>query len=144
MSEPEHSSAEAQSWGFFHPFKTVLGAIASAFHTRLELFVTELEEERGRLKVNLLLALLAFFSVSHGFILLTIFVVALLWQAGWMLAIGGLAAPQMSRHSPLSFVSHFFPATLKRLFQTFSGLPLPKLGFVVPRWLVRSRSRLVP
>ena len=68
----------------------MLGAtLASAFHTRLELFVTELEEERERFKQTLVLALLAAFGFDMGIILLTIFLVALFWQNGWIGAICG-------------------------------------------------------
>ena len=63
----------------------------AAVHTRLELFVAELEEERERLKQALLLTLLLFFGLSLGFILLNIFLVALFWQHGWIIAIGVLA-----------------------------------------------------
>ena len=70
----------------------MIAATTLALHTRLELFVTELEEERERLKQTLLLTLLLFFSLSFGFILLNIFVVALFWDKGWLIAIGGLAA----------------------------------------------------
>ena len=70
----------------------MIAATTSALHTRLELFVAELEEERERLKQTLLLTLLLFFGLSLGFILLTIFAVALFLQEGWLLALGGLAA----------------------------------------------------
>lgn len=60
-------------------------------HTRVELALTEIEEERERLKQTLLLTLLLFFGLSLGIILLTIFVVALFWDGGWLYALGGLA-----------------------------------------------------
>ena len=69
--------------------KAALAAISSTLHTRLELFVTELEEERERLKQALLLTLLLFFCLSFGFILLTIFFVALFWEKGWIFALAG-------------------------------------------------------
>lgn len=78
--------------GFSEPLKSALGALSSALQTRLELFVTELEEERERLKLTFVLMFFVFFGLSLGFILLNIFVVALLWQAGWVFAVGALAA----------------------------------------------------
>jgi len=60
-------------------------------HTRVELALTEIEEERERLKQTLLLTLLVFFGFSLGIILLTIFVVALFWEGGWVYALGCLA-----------------------------------------------------
>jgi uncharacterized membrane protein YqjE len=91
MTEQESSVGDARHQGFLYSLKSGLAAMSSALHTRLELFLTELEEERERLKQTLLLTLLVFFGVSLGFILLNIFVVALFWQAGWIYAIGGLA-----------------------------------------------------
>src|SRR5439155_17111155 len=92
MPEKEGSTGGERSTGFLDTCKSLFAAITSALHTRLELFVTELEEERERLKQTLLLTLLLFFGLSFGFILLNIFVVALFWQLDWIYAIGGLAA----------------------------------------------------
>lgn len=92
MAEKESSTGGERSSSFFDTCKSVVAAILSAFHTRLELFVTELEEEKERLKQTLVLILLLFFGLSFGFILLNIFVVALFWEKGWLFALGGLAA----------------------------------------------------
>ena len=92
MSETEDTADSARATGFLDTCKAVVAAFTSALHTRLELFVTELEEERERLKRALLLTLLLFFGLSLGFILLNIFAVALFWQKGWVFALGGLAA----------------------------------------------------
>jgi len=80
-----------ESPGMLHSLKALSVALASAFHTRVELFVTELEEERERLKQTLIFTLLLVFGLSMGFILLTIFIVALFWERGWIGAIGALA-----------------------------------------------------
>jgi len=76
---------------FFNTLKAPLAALSSALHTRLELFATELEEERERLKQTLVLTLLVYFGLSLGIILLTIFAVVLFWEKGWIIAIGTLA-----------------------------------------------------
>ena len=60
-------------------------------HTRLDLFVVELQEELERTKQTLALFLLLLCGVSLGFILLNVFLVALFWQNGWIAAIGILA-----------------------------------------------------
>jgi len=78
--------------GFLRPVRSALAVFASAAHTRLHLLAVELEEERERLKQTLVLTLLFFFGLSLGFILLTIFAVALFWQQGWIYALGALAA----------------------------------------------------
>jgi uncharacterized membrane protein YqjE len=92
MRRSESAIDDEAERGFFNPLRAALAALSAAFHTRLELFVTELEEERERLKQVLLLTLLLFFGFSLGLILLTIFVVALFWERGWVYAVGGLAA----------------------------------------------------
>jgi len=53
--------------------------------------MTELEEERERLKQTFVLTLLLFIGLGFGFILLNVFAVALFWQKGWIAAIGALA-----------------------------------------------------
>jgi uncharacterized membrane protein YqjE len=92
MADREGGANGERSSSLSDTFNAVVTGVSSAVHTRLELFVAELEEERERLKQALLLTLLLFFGLSLGFILLNIFLVALFWQHGWMFAIGGLAA----------------------------------------------------
>jgi len=91
MIDKDSGTAGGGAHGLLHAFKALLAALSAALHTRLELFATELEEERERLKHTLVLTLLLFFGLGLGFILLTIFLVALFWERGWILAIGGLA-----------------------------------------------------
>jgi uncharacterized membrane protein YqjE len=88
----QDSAGEGRQQGFWHPVRSTFALFSSALHTRLELFATELEEERERLKQTLVLTLLLFFGLSLGFILLNIFIVAILWQAGWVYALGAMAA----------------------------------------------------
>ena len=82
---------DGRSDGVWRSLKALLAALSAALHTRLDLFAAELEEERERLKHTLVLTLMVFFGLGLGFILLTIFLVALFWERGWILAIGGLA-----------------------------------------------------
>ena len=109
--------------GFFPSLRGLLAILSSALHTRLELFVTELEEERERLKQTLVLMLLIFFGLSFGFILLNIFIVAIFWQQGWIAAIGCLAAvylgvgivAALKLRDALLQRRRLFPATLAEL-----------------------------
>ena len=114
---------EGDSPGILQSLKALSATLASAFHTRVELFVTELEEERERLKQTLIFTLLLVFGVSMAFILLTIFLVALFWERGWIGAIGALSflylgvatyAAVKLRDSVLKR-SRLFPATLAEL-----------------------------
>jgi len=91
MFETGSRPGESDSPGILHSLKALSATLVSAFHTRVELFVTELEEERERLKQTLVFTLLLVFGLSMGFILLTIFLVAIFWEKGWIGAIGGLA-----------------------------------------------------
>ena len=91
MADRDSRPGEDNSPGFMQSFKAALATLSSAFHTRVELIVTELEEERERLKQTLVLTLLVVFGLSLGFVLLTIFLVAIFWDKGWIGAIGGLA-----------------------------------------------------
>jgi uncharacterized membrane protein YqjE len=111
------------SQGFFGPVRAALAALSAAVHTRLELLVTELEEERERLKQTLVLTLLFFFGLSLGFILLTIFAVAIFWQQGWVYAVGALAALYLGIATAAGLMlrkkillrPRLFPATLDEL-----------------------------
>lgn len=78
--------------GLLRGIKALLATLSALLHTRLALFVTELEEERERLKQTLVLTLLLFVGLGLGLILLTIFLVALFWTQGWLAALGALAA----------------------------------------------------
>ncbi len=91
MNNSDSHLGQDGSSSWFQSVKTVLALLASGLHTRLELFVTELEEERERLKHTLILTALVILGLGFGFILFTIFLVALFWAQGWIAAIGGLA-----------------------------------------------------
>jgi uncharacterized membrane protein YqjE len=123
MTEPQSRPGETRSSGFFRCLKNAFAVFIASLDTRLELFVTELEEERERLKQTLVLTLLLFFGLGLGFILLNIFAVALFWQRGWILAIGVLAAIYLAVGVIAGFAlrkkiltrSGLFPATLAEL-----------------------------
>jgi uncharacterized membrane protein YqjE len=92
MTGPDAGAEHHSRRGFCNSIGSALGVLSAAFHSRLELFVAELEEERERLKQTLVLALLLFFGLGLGIILLTIFAVAIFWERGWIYAVGALAA----------------------------------------------------
>lgn len=123
MFDSGGSPGGSDSPGMFHSLKALGATLASALHTRVELFVTELEEERERLKQTLIFTLLLVFGLSMGFILLTIFLVALFWERGWIGAIGALSFLYLSIATFAAIkLSHsvikrpgLFPATLAEL-----------------------------
>jgi len=118
-----HSAGVENSPSFLRPLKLLLAGFSSALHTRVELFFTELEEERERIKQTIILVFLAVLGLSLGAVLLTIFAVALFWVKGWIAAIGvmaliylgiGVAALVGLRNKILSRPG-LFPATLSEL-----------------------------
>jgi uncharacterized membrane protein YqjE len=123
MADRPSDPGASRGPGHLHWIKTALAVLSSILHTRLELFVAELEEERERLKQTLVLTLLGVFGLSFGFILFTIFLVALFWDRGWIAAIGvlsgvylvvGLGAIIKLRSAFLTRPG-LFPATLAEL-----------------------------
>lgn len=78
-------------WKPLQPFRDLLSALGSALHTRLELFLIELQEELDHSKRSLALFLIALGAIGMSFVLFNIFLVALFWQNGWIAAIGLLA-----------------------------------------------------
>ena len=76
----------------FQSLKGYLGTWVELLKTRLELFTTELEEERERLEQILILTAASVFCLSFGVLLVTLFVVAAFWDTNYRLAVlGGFA-----------------------------------------------------
>jgi uncharacterized membrane protein YqjE len=123
MSGNDPGADDHSPRGFLTPVRSALAVLSAAFHTRLELFVTELEEERERLRQTLVLVLLLFFGLSLGIILLTIFAVAIFLMQGWIYAVGALAllylgigvAAGIKLRQRILLRPGLFPATLNEL-----------------------------
>jgi uncharacterized membrane protein YqjE len=81
-----------QGSGLFASVKTLLGTLLGMVHTRLELLVNELEEEKLRLGKMLLYGLLALFFFGLGILLLSVLVIALFWDTHRLAAITVVAA----------------------------------------------------
>ena len=77
-----------QHRGLFDSLKTLLATFLAIGRTRLELLSTELEEERLRLSSMLLWTLIALFCAGIGAVMVTLFVVVLLWDTNRLLALG--------------------------------------------------------
>jgi uncharacterized membrane protein YqjE len=110
-------------WKLTQPLKDLISALSSALHTRVELFVVELQEELERSRRSLALFLILLGSSGLGFVLLNIFLVALFWQNGWIAAIGLLALvyfvvalfAAIKLRTSLTRPDGLFPATLSEL-----------------------------
>jgi uncharacterized membrane protein YqjE len=66
MTGNDNGADHHASGVFFSPIRTALAALSSAVHTRLELLVTELEEEREHLKQTVALSFLIFSDSASG------------------------------------------------------------------------------
>jgi uncharacterized membrane protein YqjE len=99
------------------------GTLVAILQTRLELLVTELEEEKLRLGGVLLYAVAAFFFVGFGVVLLAAFFTVLFWEShrelvlgvcsAVFLTIGIIAAAAMLRNARAG--SRLFAASLSEL-----------------------------
>ena len=90
----ERGGAAARG-GLLHSIKHLAHTLLGAAHTRLEIFATEIEEERLRLEQLLLIALGAAFCLSMATILCVTFVLIYFWDTHRLLAVGLLAAAFM-------------------------------------------------
>ena len=123
MSDSATDETQTAGSRFTQPVKDLVAVLSAAFHTRLELLVTEAEEELERTKQTVALFLVLIFAASFGFILLNVFLVALFWQNGWIAAIGilalvyfGVAAfAAIKLRGSTSRPGGLFPATLAEL-----------------------------
>jgi uncharacterized membrane protein YqjE len=71
--------------------RNLAATLVAALHNRLELLVTEIEEERVRLLQLLLWAAAALFCIGIGVLLLVTLLIAMFWETHRMGVIGTLA-----------------------------------------------------
>jgi len=91
MASEESGAGAVEAKGFFHSLRTLFGTFLDLVQTRLELALTELEEEQQRLKRTALLAVMALFFASLGVIFLTLLVVMLFWDSHRIWVLGGFS-----------------------------------------------------
>lgn len=72
--------------------RNVVAGALGILQTRLELFATELQEEKLRLGSLLGYAAAAFFFLGFGAVMLALFLTVLLWDSHRLLALGVFAA----------------------------------------------------
>lgn len=114
--------AEASS-GLMGSIKRLASTLASIVSTRLELLANELQEERLRLTQLMLFAALALFCFGLGVLLLTVLIVALLWDDHRFAVLGALTifyfvlgtALTMLLRSKAQIKSRLFSASLAEL-----------------------------
>jgi uncharacterized membrane protein YqjE len=82
----------AQSSGLFSSVRVLLSTLLGIAQTRLDLLVTELEEERLHLGKLMLYGFLALFFFGLGVLLVSVLVIAAFWDSYRLGAIAVLAA----------------------------------------------------
>jgi len=80
-----------QSSGLFSSVRALLGTVLGIVQTRLELLVTEIEEERLHLGKLLLYGFLALFFFGLGVLLVSVLIIAAFWDSYRLGAIAALA-----------------------------------------------------
>jgi uncharacterized membrane protein YqjE len=89
MAEREGAAARG---GLLYSIKHLAKSLLGAAQTRLEIFATEIEEERLRLEQLLLFALAAAFCLGLGIVLCIAWVVLYYWDTHRLLTVGMFAA----------------------------------------------------
>lgn len=100
MAEREGAAARG---GLLHSIKHLAHTLLGAAGTRLEIFATELEEERLRLEQLLLLALGAAICLGMALVLCVAFVLVYFWDTHRLLAVGLLALAFIAMASALGW-----------------------------------------
>ena len=85
------SEETGHSEGLLDSLRNLARTFLAIVHTRIEIFASELDEERTRLAQITLLAAVAAFCLGLAVILLVFFLVVLFWESDRLLAIGVLA-----------------------------------------------------
>ena len=88
MASKAQDPGSGRRGGLFDSVKVLAGTLLAIAHTRLELFSTEIEEQRAWLSSMLVWTLVALFCAGVGVVLATLFVVIALWDTHRLLALG--------------------------------------------------------
>ena len=88
MTSKAHDPGSGRGGRLFDSLKVLAGTLLAIAHTRLELFSTEIEEQRVWLSSMLVWTLVALFCAGVGVVLVTLFVVIALWDTHRLLALG--------------------------------------------------------
>ncbi len=91
MVSEAQDPGSGQRAGLFDSLKTLAATLIAMGHTRLELFSTEIEEERVRLSSMLLWTLVALFFAALCIMLLTLLLLVVFWDTHRLLVLGILA-----------------------------------------------------
>jgi uncharacterized membrane protein YqjE len=128
----EESDPQASSGGLLQSLRNLAATLVGVLQTRLELLVTEVEEERVRLGRLLALAAVAIFFLSLSVLTLTLFVIVLFWDTYRLPVIGGLAVVYLVIGGTAAFAARRQVSAKPRLFSASLAE------------LIKDRERLTP
>lgn len=80
----------AATGGLFESLKTLSASLLGMLHTRLALLSMDLEEQRAHIVSLFVLGAAALFCLGMGVLLLSILIVAALWESNLFVALSGL------------------------------------------------------
>jgi uncharacterized membrane protein YqjE len=103
--------------GLYASVKGLLGTSLTLLQTRVQLFVTELEEERQRIQALLLWSAVALLAMGAGLVFLAIFLTVLLWDSHRLLVLGVFTAIFLGLGLSAVFLSWRLARTPSGLFQ---------------------------
>jgi uncharacterized membrane protein YqjE len=93
MDRDDASPASAgRRGGLIASLLRLLDSLLEIVQTRIELVASEYEEEREHLRELLLYGMITLFFFGFGVVLLTMFVILLLWDSHGLLVLGGFAS----------------------------------------------------
>ena len=98
--------------------RNLAATLIAVFHTRVELLVTEIEEERLRLLQLLLWGAAALFCLGVGLLLLVTLLIAMFWDTHRIAVIGTLAAAFIAGGAALAAGARNLVRGRSRLFST--------------------------
>lgn len=129
-------AAPAQAGGLFASLRGLLASVIELLHNRLELFGTELEEEKLRLLGLLAYGAAAFFLLGAGVVFLGIFLTVLFWDSNRLLVLafftaafligGGFALYKARAHALAE--TRLFAASLAELTRDRAALTAEERG----------------
>jgi uncharacterized membrane protein YqjE len=85
-------AGRARGSGLIASLQRLLDSLLEIAQTRIELVASEYEEEREHLRELVLYGMITLFFFGFGVVLLTLFVILLLWDRHGLLVVGGFAA----------------------------------------------------
>jgi uncharacterized membrane protein YqjE len=109
---------ESRAPGLLGAVRSLTANAVALLHTRFELLVAEIEEERAWLVRLLVMSVIASFFLAIGVLTLTIFIILFAWESHGLLAAGLLTGIYLGIGIALAFVVRRLARARPKLFST--------------------------